>query len=75
MSGDLPVLPLGELHPRDRCYLCGTRAGALILVVTPETRAQARRCVDAVACVRREQRLRTIRRFGKASMRRARRAA
>lgn len=75
MSDEGSIAPLGAYAPRDRCYLCGTQYGDLELVVAPEYRARAFRCVDVGGCERRRYRRRQLRLFGKASSRIPRRAA
>jgi len=65
------ALPLGELHPEDRCAFCG-RGGIvgprrdeqgenqdadLVRTVLAFTRAPAVICVDTVACLRRRQKM------------------
>jgi hypothetical protein len=49
-------LPLGELHPVDKCAFCGIRGEPLIYTVILSTNAPGRRCVDSVACIRRRPR-------------------
>jgi hypothetical protein len=56
------ALPLGELHPSDRCALCGADAAygnyrpgqvAVRLTNLAVTQSHALVCVDTVACERR----------------------
>lgn len=55
------ALPLGELHPEDRCALCGTRGEfpELKRIVLLSTHAQAFRCADQIACIRRRREARS----------------
>jgi hypothetical protein len=50
----LRTLPLGFLHPGDRCALCGAR-GALRRTVIRATIAEAVVCLDVFLCLRRRQ--------------------
>jgi hypothetical protein len=51
----LPLLPLGHLHPYDRCWRCGGTS-TLRNVVVCATLAAGRECDDLVECLRRRAR-------------------
>lgn len=49
------ALPLGELHPGDRCAFCGYGSSwGLKRVILASTNAEAPVCKDTVACMRRK---------------------
>ncbi|HEY8775783.1 MAG TPA: hypothetical protein VIM33_04795 [Gaiellaceae bacterium] len=48
--------PLGSVHPRECCYLCGARETTQVKVIVQVTRAVGWRCEDVIACLRRKQR-------------------
>lgn len=50
------ALPLGELHPRDRCAFCGDKSAAKKMTIVLSTNAIGYRCLDSVACLRRKRR-------------------
>ncbi len=58
------LLPLGALHPHDRCADCGARPGHLRRVVMKATLAEGFLCVDVVECMRRARRRRQLDLFG-----------
>ena len=49
-----PVEP-GELHPMDRCALCGSATSELYATLILLTEAPGVLCVDSVACARRRE--------------------
>lgn len=49
------ALPMGELHPEDRCALCGDTRAAKRRTVILSTHAIGYRCLDDVACLKRKR--------------------
>lgn len=50
------VRSLGSVHPRECCYFCGSRDSLQEKVIVAVSRAEAWKCVDNVACLRRKRR-------------------
>jgi len=51
------ALPLGELHPKERCAYCGSATAPTWIITLPMTHARARTCIDTSACERRRQKM------------------
>lgn len=47
------ALPLGELHPDNRCAWCGVKGEPMMYTVHKDTLAPCYGCIDYCACIRR----------------------